>query len=200
MEVLPIILFAIATVQCILSCKNWYLRNKYLKINNKHDFTGEELAKSMLNSVYIRDVSIKSKDGRSRYDSMTKTIHINEEVYGSRAMTDLGGVIKVTSLALLHNENPTKFQLRRILGWIVILFPFAWIIFSYLVGDTIFANGQSLSLYTFGFIGVSFLLDAFRTRMDHKTAFSELERLCDRGVFDEEEQEVVSRVLKAGDA
>jgi Predicted Zn-dependent protease len=106
---------------------------KYSKINNMNEFTGYQIARSILDQNNLNDIEINMVKGKlsDHYNPKNRTVNLSEAIYNGTSIASVSVAAHEVGHALQHAENyaPLKFRtsilplasLGSNLGWIIIM-------------------------------------------------------------------------------
>lgn len=89
--------------------------SKYSRVPARSGMTGAEVARELLHSRQIYDVSIERTNGRlsDHYDPRTRTLRLSPEVYGSSSLAALGIAAHEVGHAFQHASEYFPIKLRN---------------------------------------------------------------------------------------
>ena len=100
-------------IQRVLSSKF----EKYSNVPSPRGLTGADVARLMLAQNGITDVTVQSVEGKltDHYNPQTKTVNLNESVYGSASVAAVAVAAHETGHALQHAQGYAPLRLRSAL-------------------------------------------------------------------------------------
>ncbi|MCD6267905.1 MAG: peptidase [Thermotoga sp. 4484_232] len=170
--------------------------SKYSKIKSTTGYTGFELARRLLESAGIYDVSIEYISGRltDHYDPRTKVVRLSSATYNDFSVASLGVVAHEIGHAIQHAQNYAPLVIRNAMAPVVTFGSnLAWILF--LIG-LIFSSPFLIKLGIIFFIlVVIFTLITLPVEID--ASRRALKLLRESVLMPEEELRGVKKVLTA---
>jgi Zn-dependent membrane protease YugP len=130
--------------------------NKYSKIGNSKNITGDEAARRILNSAGLQHVQIEHIRGNltDHYDPRTQVLRLSEGVYGSTSIAAIGIAAHEAGHAIQHATKYSPLVIRNSIVPVVnIATNASWIIF--LIGLFFSGNG-GIMLMNIGIVLFSF--------------------------------------------
>lgn len=106
--------------------------NKYSKITTINGYTGEKVARMLLDSNGLYDVPIELINGKltDHYDPRNKVMRLSREVFYGNSVASIGVAAHETGHAIQHNEKYSPLEIRNAIVPAVNLSSRAsWIIF-----------------------------------------------------------------------
>ncbi len=90
---------------------------KYSKVSNKRGYTGADVAKELLQSAGIYDVSVEMIGGKltDHYDPRSKVLRLSQDVYSSTSVAALGVAAHETGHAIQDSTDYAFLRLRGIM-------------------------------------------------------------------------------------
>ena len=87
---------------------------KYSRIENKHGYTGADVAKQLLMLAGINDVEVRRTSGKltDNYNPKNKTLNLSEDVYASTSLSAIGVAAHETGHAIQHQDEYFPLTLR----------------------------------------------------------------------------------------
>ena len=105
---------------------------KYSAINNKHGYTGADVAKQLLMLSGINDVTVQMVNGNltDNYNPKNKTLNLSQSVYASTSLSAVGVAAHETGHAIQHQNEYFPLVLRSSVIPLVIIYStyFHWLI------------------------------------------------------------------------
>lgn len=110
--------------------------NKYSKIRSINGYTGERVARLMLDSEGLYNVPVKVIGGKltDNFDPRDNTMHLSEEVYYGNSVSAIGVAAHETGHAMQHKENYSPLMIRNAIvpivgfssnaSWIILVLGF----------------------------------------------------------------------------
>ena len=119
--------------------------NKYRGVRTKNGYTGEQVARMMLNDAGLSYVNIEviNKQLGDHYDPTTKTLRLSPEVYSGNSISSAGIAAHEVGHAIQHKEKYEPLILRNSIVPIVNFSTnISWVLFfvGLLMGYKIFVN------------------------------------------------------------
>ncbi len=95
-----------------LNLKSTY--GRYKKINNSHNLTGAQIARSILESANIYDVSVECVPGNlsDHYDPTKKAVRLSEDVYNGTSIASIGIAAHEVGHAIQHDVEYIPVKIR----------------------------------------------------------------------------------------
>ncbi len=91
--------------------------NKYRQISNRRSITGAQMARAILDSNGLYDISVERVAGQltDHYDPRKRVVKLSEPVYSSASVASIGIAAHETGHALQHKEGYAPLALRSTL-------------------------------------------------------------------------------------
>jgi len=106
--------------------------NKYSKVININGYTGENVARMLLDSNGLYDVPIELINGKltDHYDPRNRVMRLSREVFYGNSVASIGVAAHETGHAIQHNERYSPLEIRNAIVPVVNFSSRAsWIIF-----------------------------------------------------------------------
>lgn len=173
--------------------------NKYSKIGNSKNITGDEAARRILNSAGLQHVQIEHIRGNltDHYDPRTQVLRLSEGVYGSTSIAAIGIAAHEAGHAIQHATKYSPLVIRNSIVPVVnIATNASWIIF--LIGLFFSGNGgimlMNIGIVLFSF-GVIFQLITLPVEFNASSrAITQIEAVS---IGDSDDVQGVKKVLSA---
>jgi len=169
---------------------------KYSKIKSTTGYTGFELARRLLESAGIYDVSIEYISGKltDHYDPRTKVVRLSSATYNNFSVASLGVVAHEIGHAIQHAQNYAPLVIRNAMAPVVTFGSnLAWILF--LIGLIFFSPFLIKLGIIFFILVVIFTLITLPVEID--ASRRALKLLRESILMPEEELRGVKKVLTA---
>ena len=160
--------------------------NKYLRVNTRRGYTGEQTARRVLDSNGLYDVKIEMVRGHlsDHYDPRRKAVRLSEDVYYGTSITSVAVAAHECGHAIQHAKGYAPLQIR-----------------SSLVPVVNFASSISWFLIFLG-IGIllfsaSVLFQIITLPVEFNASSRAIVQLGNLGIIDESESRQSRRVLSA---
>jgi Zn-dependent membrane protease YugP len=110
--------------------------NKYSKIRSINGYTGEQVARMMLDSEGMNNVPVKVIGGKltDNFDPRDNTMHLSQDVYYGNSVAAIGVAAHETGHAMQHKENYSPLMVRNAIvpivgfssnaSWIILVLGF----------------------------------------------------------------------------
>ena len=170
--------------------------NRYSRVKSTTGYTGFELARRLLESAGIYDVSIEYISGRltDHYDPRSKVVRLSSATYNSFSVASLGVVAHEIGHAIQHAQNYAPLVIRNAMAPVVTFGSnLAWILF--LIGLIFFSPFLVKLGIIFFILVVIFTLITLPVEID--ASRRALKLLRESVLMPEEELKGVKKVLTA---
>ncbi len=89
--------------------------NHYLQIPNKNGYTGEQVARGILDSKGLHNVRVEKIGGRltDHYDPRDQVVRLSSEVYSGRSLASVGVAAHETGHAIQHADSYAPLGFRN---------------------------------------------------------------------------------------
>ncbi len=119
MDIFLIIIIIAVPLIADIGIKNSY--NKYLKIDNSKDLTGQEVARKILDKNGLSDIYVVATDGflSDHYDPTRKTVRLSKAVYEGHSIASMAVAAHECGHAIQDKDNYVFFKIRSMIVPIV---------------------------------------------------------------------------------
>jgi Zn-dependent membrane protease YugP len=113
---------------------------RYSKVQSSRGYTGEEVARSLLDMRGLGDVSVEATKGQlsDHYDPRSRKLRLSEPVYGSNSVAALGVAAHEAGHALQHADNYGPLMIRS--SVVPVANIGTWMAFPLFIIGFLFAN------------------------------------------------------------
>jgi len=173
--------------------------NKFSQVRSARGMTGAQAARSILDSVGLRDVAVERSGGflSDHYDPRSKTLRLSDATYGSPSVAALGVAAHEAGHALQDQQNYAPLRLRSSLvpavqfgSWLGPIIFMAGLFLSSTIGTSLAWVGLAI----FG-VSAVFALVTLPVEFDASKRAKQI--LVAQGILGEQEMVGVNRVLDA---
>ena len=105
---------------------------KYSKVRSNNGYTGEQVARMLLDSSGLHNIPIEIVRGKltDHYDPINKVMRLSEEVYYGSSVASIGVAAHETGHAIQHKENYSPLMMRNSIAPVVSFSSnVSWILF-----------------------------------------------------------------------
>lgn len=174
--------------------------NKYSKVANRKGYTGADVARMLLNSANIYDVSVEPIRGNltDHYDPKGKVIRLSESVFNSRSVAALGVAAHETGHAIQHNVGYLPLTIRSSI-FPIVNFSSRLAMPLIMIGFLFSALSGNLAIVQFGIIlfSIVVLFQLVTLPVEFNASTRALNMLGDEGYLSDDELQPTKKVLKA---
>ena len=174
--------------------------NKYSKVSNRKGYTGADVARMLLNSANIYDVSVEPIRGNltDHYDPKGKVIRLSESVFNSRSVAALGVAAHETGHAIQHNVGYLPLTIRSSI-FPIVNFSSRLAMPLIMIGFLFSALSGNLAIVQFGIIlfSIVVLFQLVTLPVEFNASARALNMLGDDGYLSDDELQPTKKVLKA---
>ena len=170
--------------------------NKYSQVPARSGITGAEVARELLHSRHIYDVTVEQTTGRlsDHYDPRTRTLKLSPEVYGSSSLASLGVAAHEVGHAFQHAIEYVPLKFRNAIVPVAnigsnLAFPLL------LLG--IILNNQNLALVGILAFSLAVLFQLITLPVEYNASGRAIEALEAGGFLDRDEIGSTRKVLNA---
>lgn len=172
---------------------------KYAKVSNRKGYTGEAVAKELLRTAGIHDVSVEMIGGRltDHYDPRSKVLRLSKDVYSSTSVAALGVAAHETGHAIQDSTDYAFLRLRGIMvpvtnisSRLSIPLVFIGMLFSGNTGYTLMMLGVFL-------FAIMMIFTLITLPVEFNASSRAIHLLSDYNFLDEDELVGAKKVLKA---
>ena len=171
---------------------------KYSRIENKHGYTGADVAKQLLMLSGINDVTVCKTSGNltDNYNPKNKTLNLSENVYSSTSLSAIGVAAHETGHAIQHQNEYFPLTLR---SSIVPLVSFSSKLSIPLIFIGLLFSAKSLFLLELGIIlfGIVVIFQLITLPVEFNASKRAVQLLSDNNFLSESEIPAVKKVLGA---
>ena len=169
--------------------------NKYLRVNTRRGYTGEQTARRVLDSNGLYDVKIEMVRGHlsDHYDPRRKAVRLSEDVYYGTSITSVAVAAHECGHAIQHAKGYAPLQIRSSLVPVV---NFASSISWFLIFLGFIMAGQFLKIGILLF-SASVLFQIITLPVEFNASSRAIVQLGNLGIIDESESRQSRRVLSA---
>nr|WP_330365209.1 zinc metallopeptidase [Clostridioides difficile] len=169
--------------------------NKYLRVNTRRGYTGEQTARRVLDSNGLYDVKIEMVRGHlsDHYDPRRKSVRLSEDVYYGTSITSVAVAAHECGHAIQHAKGYAPLQIRSSLVPVVnFASSISWflIFLGFIMAGPFFKNGILLFL-------ASVLFQIITLPVEFNASSRAIVQLGNLGIIDESESRQSRRVLSA---
>ncbi|KAK2228768.1 peptidase [Clostridioides difficile] len=169
--------------------------NKYLRVNTRRGYTGEQTARRVLDSNGLYDVKIEMVRGHlsDHYDPRRKAVRLSEDVYYGTSITSVAVAAHECGHAIQHAKGYAPLQIRSSLVPVVnFASSISWflIFLGFIMAGPFFKNGILLFL-------ASVLFQIITLPVEFNASSRAIVQLGNLGIIDESESRQSRRVLSA---
>ncbi len=173
--------------------------NKFSKIGNSKNITGDEAARRILDSAGLRNVEIEHIRGNltDHYDPRSQVLRLSEGVYGSTSIAAIGIAAHEAGHAIQHATKYSPLIIRNSIVPVVnIATNASWIIF--LIGFAFSGNG-GITLMNIGIVLFTFavLFQLITLPVELNASKRAVEQIETVSIGDVEDVQGVKKVLSA---
>jgi Zn-dependent membrane protease YugP len=113
---------------------------RYSKVQSSRGYTGEEVARSLLDMRGLGDVSVEATKGQlsDHYDPRSRKMRLSDPVYGSKSVAALGVAAHEAGHALQHADNYGPLMIRS--SVVPVANIGTWMAFPLFIIGFLFAN------------------------------------------------------------
>lgn len=169
--------------------------NKYLRVNTRRGYTGEQTARRVLDSNGLYDVKIEMVRGNlsDHYDPRRKAVRLSEDVYYGTSITSVAVAAHECGHAIQHAKGYAPLQIRSSLVPVV---NFASSISWFLIFLGFIMAGPFLKIGILLF-SASVLFQIITLPVEFNASSRAIVQLGNLGIIDESESRQSRRVLSA---
>lgn len=169
--------------------------NKYLRVNTRRGYTGEQTARRVLDSNGLYDVKIEMVRGHlsDHYDPRRKVVRLSEDVYYGTSITSVAVAAHECGHAIQHAKGYAPLQIRSSLVPVV---NFASSISWFLIFLGFIMAGAFLKIGILLF-SASVLFQIITLPVEFNASSRAIVQLGNLGIIDESESRQSRRVLSA---
>ncbi|EQI02143.1 zinc metallopeptidase [Clostridioides difficile] len=169
--------------------------NKYLRVNTRRGYTGEQTARRVLDSNGLYDVKIEMVRGHlsDHYDPRRKAVRLSEDVYYGTSITSVAVAAHECGHAIQHAKGYAPLQIRSSLVPVVnFASSISWflIFLGFIMAGPFFKIGILLFL-------ASVLFQIITLPVEFNASSRAIVQLGNLGIIDESESRQSRRVLSA---
>ncbi|KAK2241091.1 peptidase [Clostridioides difficile] len=169
--------------------------NKYLRVNTRRGYTGEQTARRVLDSNGLYDVKIEMVRGHlsDHYDPRRKAVRLSEDVYYGTSITSVAVAAHECGHAIQHAKGYAPLQIRSSLVPVVnFASSISWflIFLGFIMAGPFFKNGILL-------FSASVLFQIITLPVEFNASSRAIVQLGNLGIIDESESRQSRRVLSA---
>ncbi|HGM3505544.1 TPA: zinc metallopeptidase [Clostridioides difficile] len=169
--------------------------NKYLRVNTRRGYTGEQTARRVLDSNGLYDVKIEMVRGHlsDHYDPRRKAVRLSEDVYYGTSITSVAVAAHECGHAIQHAKGYAPLQIRSSLVPVV---NFASSISWFLIFIGFIMAGPFLEIGILLF-SASVLFQIITLPVEFNASSRAIVQLGNLGIIDESESRQSRKVLSA---
>ncbi len=171
---------------------------KYSSVQNKHGYTGADVAKQLLMLSGINDVTVQMTPGNltDNYNPKNKTLNLSQNVYNSTSLSAIGVAAHETGHAIQHQNEYFPLTLR---SSIVPLVSFSSKLSIPLIFIGLLFAGRSLFLLELGIIlfGIVVIFQLVTLPVEFNASRRAINLLSENNFLSESEIPAVKKVLGA---
>jgi len=171
---------------------------KYSRIENKHGYTGADVAKQLLMLAGINDVEVRRTSGKltDNYNPKNKTLNLSEDVYASTSLSAIGVAAHETGHAIQHQDEYFPLTLR---SSIVPLVSFSSKLSMPLIFIGLLFAGRNLFLLELGIIlfGIVVIFQLITLPVEFNASRRAIRLLSENNFLSDAEIPAVKKVLGA---
>ncbi|HDF2515807.1 TPA: zinc metallopeptidase [Clostridioides difficile] len=169
--------------------------NKYLRVNTRRGYTGEQTARRVLDSNGLYDVKIEMVRGHlsDHYDPRRKAVRLSEDVYYGTSITSVAVAAHECGHAIQHAKGYAPLQIRSSLVPVVnFASSISWflIFLGFIMADPFLKIGILL-------FSASVLFQIITLPVEFNASSRAIVQLGNLGIIDESESRQSRRVLSA---
>nr|WP_330379987.1 zinc metallopeptidase [Clostridioides difficile] len=169
--------------------------NKYLRVNTRRGYTGEQTARRVLDSNGLYDVKIEMVRGHlsDHYDPRRKAVRLSEDVYYGTSITSVAVAAHECGHAIQHAKGYAPLQIRSSLVPVVnFASSISWflIFLGFIMAGPFFKIGILLFL-------ASVFFQIITLPVEFNASSRAIVQLGNLGIIDESESRQSRRVLSA---
>nr|WP_330382514.1 zinc metallopeptidase [Clostridioides difficile] len=169
--------------------------NKYLRVNTRRGYTGEQTARRVLDSNGLYDVKIEMVRGHlsDHYDPRRKAVRLSEDVYYGTSITSVAVAAHECGHAIQHAKGYAPLQIRSSLVPVVnFASSISWflIFLGFIMAGPFFKIGILL-------FSASVLFQIITLPVEFNASSRAIVQLGNLGIIDESESRQSRRVLSA---
>nr|WP_330381727.1 zinc metallopeptidase [Clostridioides difficile] len=169
--------------------------NKYLRVNTRRGYTGEQKARRVLDSNGLYDVKIEMVRGHlsDHYDPRRKAVRLSEDVYYGTSITSVAVAAHECGHAIQHAKGYAPLQIRSSLVPVVnFASSISWflIFLGFIMAGPFFKIGILL-------FSASVLFQIITLPVEFNASSRAIVQLGNLGIIDESESRQSRRVLSA---
>lgn len=189
-----VILSVVLSMAASMFVKSNY--NKYSRVNTIEGMTGADVARGILNSKGITDVSVVQSTGgllSDHFDPRTKTVALSPKVYGQSTIASVAVAAHEVGHAIQHHEAYAFISLRnKILPAAIVSGNLAMIpiMIGFFGSDTFFWIGIAM-------LGVTALFQLVTLPVEFDASFRAISIIKSDGMLVESEQAGAQKMLTA---
>lgn len=168
---------------------------KYSAINNKHGYTGADVAKQLLMLSGINDVTVQMINGNltDNYNPKDKTLNLSQSVYADTSLSAIGVAAHETGHAIQHQNEYFPLVLR---SSVVPLVNFSSKLSVPLIFIGLLFSGRLLDLGIILF-GIVVIFQLITLPVEFNASRRAVKLLSENNFLDETEIPAVKKVLSA---
>ncbi len=168
---------------------------KYSAINNKHGYTGADVAKQLLMLSGINDVTVQMVNGNltDNYNPKNKTLNLSQSVYASTSLSAVGVAAHETGHAIQHQNEYFPLVLR---SSVIPLVSFSSKLSIPLIFIGLLFSGRLLDLGIILF-GIVVIFQLMTLPVEFNASKRAVKLLSENNFLDETEIPAVKKVLSA---
>lgn len=192
MDWVLIILIILIPLIADIGVKSSY--KKYLKVKNKKDITGQEVARQILDKNGLQDVYVVATDGylSDHYDPTRKTVRLSKAVYEGTSVASMSIAAHECGHAIQDSIGYTPMRIRSMLVPIVnISSKLSWAVIA--IG--LLASLTKLFLIGIALISISLIFQLITLPVEFDASRRAKKELLKLRLIDEDEHTGVSSML-----
>ena len=170
--------------------------DKYSKVHTRNGYTGEEIARMMLNEAGLFDVPIEIVNKRlgDHYDPRQRILRLSQDIYSGKTIAAAGIAAHEVGHAIQHKESYSPLTFRNSIFPVVnISSSLSWVI---LFAGLIFSI-QPLVYFGIGLFSIVVLFQLVTLPVEFNASTRALRVLNGRNILYEDEAKGAAKVLDA---